>query len=590
MRKRWVNRALKGSSSLPDVERKELLSSVKRKADLIAARLGLSDQIALLCALRGCVSPEDAKAFLNDGLAQLPDPFLMRDMDKGATRVARAIMNNEKMLMMTDFDVDGQSSGAVLTEFLLYHNADASFFCPDRVKNGYGLSASAIQEAAGAGVTLIISADCGISNVEEAKLAKSLGIDLIITDHHLVPEVKPDAYAVINPHQEDCDFPEVHKDLCGAGVAFYLTLAVRQKLRVAGFYNNFPEPDVRKYLDIVALATVADIVPLAGANRIMTRAGLKLIEAGGRIGIKALGEVAGVKKVSSGTIGFQYAPRLNAVGRIDDANEGVRLLLSQSEDEARELAGKLNLLNTERKEIENKILKEALEIVESRGRLEGKTLVVANKGWVAGVIGIVGSRLVELYNRPTVMIAIGEDGIGKCSGRSITGYHLQQGFTRCADTLLGFGGHSMAAGASIHEDMIEEFSRQLEADAQKQLTDEDMVPVLYYDMVTRISDNHIESITALSKLEPFGMGNPSVQFCSVAVKPERARIVGGSHLSFEVEQKGKRLKCIAFQMGDRLPELLNGQPIDIIYRPTVNEWNGSFTPQAEVRDFRATLS
>ena len=540
MHYRWVHRALKQGAT-KNTDRQAIFQEIEKISGNIAKQLGVSRQIAHLCALRGSTTPEEANSFLSAGLGNLPNPFLMKGMEEGATRIAQAIMDSEWIEVHTDYDVDGQSSSAILTEFLKYHKASVRFFVPDRHVDGYGLSKEAIKRAANNGVSLIVSADCGISNMEEAALAQSLGIDLIITDHHLPPEKGlPRAYAVINPHQNGCKFPQNDKNLCGAGVAFYLALAVRQKLREAGFYLNVPEPDAKKLLDMVAVATVADIVPLVGANRILTRAGLKVIDAELRPGIKALKDVAGVKRASSGTIGFQLAPRLNAVGRLADAGDGVRLLLSQKKEDAETLATKLNEMNDQRRQIEERILKDALKIIEDNNLLSRKCLVIAGQGWDSGVIGIVASTLVELYHRPTVMIAINEKGVGKGSARSIEGFHLQQSFTRCGDLLLGYGGHSMAAGMSISQEMISDFTQRFEEDVNAHLREEDLVPILYYDMTRELKSISVEGISELEMLEPYGMKNPTPIFCSAKVIPGQIRILKEKHLSFIPDPRNSR--------------------------------------------------
>lgn len=563
---------------------------VWQKAQAIQQELGLSEQLSVLCVLRGADTPSDADTYLKPGLSGLPDPNLMKGMPEAAARICQAIKNKERVESHCDYDVDGQVSAAILTEFLIKHNVPATYFVPDRRVDGYGLSAAAIQRAAEAGVSLIITADCGISNKDEARLAKDLGIDLIITDHHLPPEDLPDALAIVNPHQEDCSFPEEHSDLCGAGVAFYLVMAVRQALRQEGFYgHSVSEPDIRDLLDLVAMATVADIVPLKGANRLLTRAGLAIIDRRGRPGVRTLMQIARVKKASAGAIGFQLGPRINACGRIGDAADGVNLLLARTDQEAAPIAANLNNLNLERKEIEERILEDALKMIERQGG-DRDSIVLASSGWDAGVIGICASRLVEYFHRPTVLIAIDENGIGKGSGRSISGYHLQQGFTRCAEYLSGFGGHEMAAGLSIPEAQIDDFCQAFEEDVQVTLPDDKKNPVAQFDMIRSLSDYDIASIEELSLLEPYGLGNPSPVFCSLSVTPLQARVVGGSHLSFIAEQGGARLKCIAFGMGDRIHEVQDGENIDILYKVSLNEWNGEINPQAEVRDFRFSRS
>ncbi len=527
-------------------------------------------------------SLESACQFLTARLTDLPDPFLLPDMDIAVDRLQAALEKGEKIAVHGDYDVDGISGTALLFAGLSdLGGRELEYHIPLRLRDGYGLSAQALTEAAGRGTRVVVSVDCGVSAHAEAILAKEHGIDLIITDHHQPPATLPEALAVINPQRQDSHFP--FQSLAGVGVAFFLLIALRKKLRDAGWFKDRPEPDLRHYLDLVALGTIADLVPLQGVNRVLTRHGLVLLEAGQRTGVRALKQVAGVKEVSCGVVGYQLAPRLNAAGRMQDAGLGVELLLAEDMVRALNTACYLDQCNQERRALEKQTLQEAEVAVSSLSEQHTHMIVLSSEGWHPGVIGIVASRLVDRYCRPTVLIALDGDS-GKGSSRSIRGYHLYRGLQACADHLAAFGGHEMAAGLSLHKDQLAGFAAAMEADARSQLSAEDLVPKLFHDGVLLLEDIDLETVRQMEWLAPFGMGNPEPLHVVESVRAMQVQIVGGSHLRFTVCQGAFSHPAIAFGMSDRRREF-QGE-VDLLVTPQINRYLGREGVQLRVKDVR----
>jgi single-stranded-DNA-specific exonuclease len=550
----------------------------------LSDQLGVDPLTAQLLLLRGVTDLPSAQAFLGNGLASLPDPNLLPGMEKACARICTALENGERIAIHGDYDVDGITGCSLLAEVLRQLGADVAYHIPLRMKDGYGLSADALREAAQSGCKLAISVDCGVSAVAEAQLAVDLGLDLIITDHHQPPEELPCALALVNPHLEGNRFP--WPDLAGVGVAFFLLIGLRRSLRERNYFATRPEPDLRHSLDLVALGTIADLVPLTGVNRVLVKTGLLLLEQGGRPGIAALKEVADVKAVTSGSVGFRLAPRLNAAGRLEDASLGVQLLLNDSEQDKSALAAMLDGFNQERQQIEQQTLEEAIELLESNYADEARSIVLASENWHPGVIGIVASRLVERYHRPTVMIALEEGTQGKGSARSVANFHLYDAFKACEEYFVGFGGHAMAAGLSIEVDRISAFRQRFEELAQQGLSQEDLIPLSRHDGVIALEQLSIALLREMEQLGPYGMGNPQPAFVSCACEVYAVRVLKGKHLKFSVEQKGVRCDCIAFGQAENY-DRCNGM-IDLLYRPSINEWRGNESVQLQIVDFVAS--
>jgi len=553
------------------------------KAMQLTDALKIDPLLARLLVLRGQDDPESAKLHLYGNLSDLPDPFLLQGMDKAAQRIARAIEAGESGCVMGDYDQDGIGAAAMVAEFFREIGGQIDLYIPSRFTEGYGLSAQAVRQAADRGVSYIISVDCGISSHEEAILARDLGISLIVTDHHQVPPQCPEAFAVVNPHLPECRFP--FKDLCGAGVAFFLLAAVRKVLRERGYFQDRSEPDLRKLLDICSVSTIADLVPLVGINRIITQAGLKVMGQGKRVGIEALREVANIRRISSGTVSFGLAPRLNAAGRLSDANLGANLLLETDPDKARAIASELDSINRERQQIESEILDQALEKI-AAGEALDRCIVLADERWNEGVIGIVASRLVERFHLPTVLIALKEEQ-GKGSCRSISGFNLFENLQHCASTLIGFGGHAMAAGLKICRSDIPAFAAQLNARVKSEVTIEGLTPKFYYDAELAAGMLSEELVALSGSLEPFGMSNPGPVYLMRNVTAANVRALGQDrkHLKFEAIQGSTRVDAIAFQKG-HLASQVDGVQVDLLFQAGINEYGGRRSLQLEVKDMR----
>ncbi|MDY0213437.1 MAG: single-stranded-DNA-specific exonuclease RecJ [Desulfuromonadaceae bacterium] len=543
---------------------------------------GVSSLQTKLLALRGVVTQEQAQAFLYARLKDIPDPLLLPDMSKAVERLLRAIDAGEYISIHGDYDVDGISATALLCTALEHFGARVTYNIPLRQRDGYGLNSAALERDAAAGVSLVISVDCGISAVEEARLARKLGIDLIITDHHQPDTQLPPAYACINPWLPDSAYP--YAPLCGAGVAFMLVVGLYSALRRQDKLDSATF-DIRMLLDLVALATIADIVPLTGVNRILVRTGLPLLEGDYRPGITRLREVAGVSAVNAGVVGFRLAPRLNAAGRLEDAAAGVELLLSSDLHHAQAIAAELERCNTERREIEAATLRHVLERVGAELTDSHRTIVLADASWHSGVIGIVASRLVELYHRPVILIAVdAETGMGKGSGRSIRGFNLHLALKNCAEWLQGFGGHEMAAGLSIDSAHVAGFAHTLESYALQQLRPEDLRPHITYDMFVPLDEVTPQMYAEIQLLAPFGMGNPEPVFMSTDLNVQQASVVGGGHLRFRVQSGGCSLPCIGFGLAHKL-DVLQGR-VDILYQVDTNSWQGRTSLQLKIKDVR----
>lgn len=566
--RRWLPRG-----EFPDEQQVATLAS-ELQAPVLLTR------VLLARGLQGAA----AAGYLAGRLADLPDPLLLPDMTRAAARVAAAIQAGETVAVHGDYDVDGISGTSLLVDGLRACGGRVDYHIPLRMRDGYGLSAAALEAAAAAGTRLVISVDCGVSAHDEAALALALGIDLVITDHHQPPPQLPAAFAIVNPQRAESTFP--YRDLAGVGVAFFLLVAVRRVLREAGWFTSRPEPDIRTVLDLVALGTIADLVPLQGVNRTLTRIGLRLLEGGDRPGVHALKEVAGVKTVNCGVVGFQLAPRLNAAGRLEDAARGVELLLEQDRTRALETAGLLDRFNRERQQIEQQTLAEALAMVAELPAERTHSIVLWRDGWHSGVIGIVASRLIERFYRPTVLIALDGEG-GKGSGRSIRGLHLYRALQECGASLLAFGGHEMAAGLTVAREQVAAFAEQFEAAARAALVADDLSPLLLYDGVALLEELGLDQVLALERLSPFGMGNAEPVLLIEKVRARQLQRVGDGHLRFLACQGGESTQAIAFGMAGRLGEF-QGE-IDLLVSPQVNRYNGRETVQIRIRDVRGSF-
>lgn len=549
----------------------------------LAKDLNVPPVIAALLANRGLSEPPLAVRFLTSALADIHDPFLLQGMDCAVERLATAFRQGEKVCVYGDYDVDGISSVALLISFFREIGLACFYYIPKRLDEGYGLSADGVETAAHQGADVIVTVDCGITAVNESILCSSLGIDLIITDHHTPDDIIPQAFAVINPHQPGCPFP--FKALAGVGVAFNLLIALRNRLREEGVFSGNGGPNLRKYLDLVALGTIADIVPLLDENRIFVKYGLVELTNSSRVGIQALKKVAGVSgQVGCGAVGFRLAPRLNAAGRLEDAALGVELLLCSDGEKATEIATCLDASNEERQGLEREMLLDALRMVKGEPLLaDKKSIVLASREWHPGVIGIVASRIVDIFHRPTILVAL-QEGNGRGSGRSIPKFHLHDALHACSEHLLKFGGHKYAAGLSIDESTLEAFVARFDEIAQGALTDSDLTPQLIIDCELSGEELTLELAEVLESLSPFGMGNPEPVFMTRGASIVDRRVLKERHLKLRLAVGGNIVEAIGFDMAEsKLPS----GTIDAVFSLGVNLWNGRRNLQLRLKDFRA---
>ena len=545
-------------------------------ARVLASALRIPDALAALLVQRGLGSPDLAKAFLRPDLERLTDPHCWADMGVAVELVARAIREQRPILVHGDYDVDGQCASAMLTRILRSAGATVFPFVPHRIRDGYDFGPAGLAEAQCVGATLIITCDCGITAVAAVAAARAAGIDVIVTDHHLPGDELPPANAVLDPRRADCKSED--KNLCGTGVAFKLAQAL---VRTLGLSPNMP----LHFLDYVALATIADVVPLVGENRILVRYGLKKMADTRWVGLRALIDTAGLggKTLRGAHIGFILAPRLNAAGRIGDAKDGLRLLLTEDATEAAALARELETINARRQAMDQIILDEAIELVEKTLQPTDAAIVLGNATWHPGVIGIVASRLVERYGRPTFLIGWDEAGeLGRGSGRSIPGFDLHGALHRVGAHLEKYGGHTMAAGFTIHRDKFDGFRAAFLEVCGALLTPDDLAPSQRVDLELPLASVSPALERLIRHLEPCGAGNPAPVFGVRNARAVGARRVGTNHLRFTLDDGSGLLPAIGFRWADAVPEDWLTNPLDVAFRLERDDWQGRTSIQARV--------
>ncbi|MDD5475571.1 MAG: single-stranded-DNA-specific exonuclease RecJ [Syntrophales bacterium] len=551
---------------------------------ILRAELGISPLLSQILSKRNINTPVEAKRFFFPSLKDLHNPFLLKDMRKAVDRVADAVLKNESIVIFGDYDVDGITATAVMVAFLRDMGARVSCYIPDRIEEGYGLNRDAIDMIRQRGTSLIITVDCGISNHDEIDHASRLGMDTIILDHHEIPDRLPSAISVINQNRRDNDFPFRH--LAGVGVAFNFLIALRGTMRDRGFWENRPYPNLKSYLDLVALGTIGDLVPLTDENRIFAKIGLSVMEEGNRPGIRALKTVSNMEHtdIDSESAAFRLIPRLNAAGRVGDPDDALKLLITDDYDEALSIARRLDLLNRERQEIDRKIFAELMEEIESDPALsERNCFVFSSDRWHPGVIGIVASRLVERFYRPTLLISL-KDGIGRGSGRSISEFNLYEGLeSRCASLLRAFGGHRYAVGISIDQECIEEFSRILSEAVRDDIGDERIVPPVNIDADCVLKDIDYELMSYLELMAPFGNMNPEPILRARNMLVSSHTVVGNNHLRMILNDNGTERECIWFNKGYLFGSLEESR-LDVVFTPQVNRWRGGNSIQLKIRD------
>lgn len=545
----------------------------------LCANLQVPEPVANLLLRRGHTTAEAAKTFLRPRLDQLSDGLLMKGAEAAVERLALAARNGETVMVHGDYDVDGICSTTILTRSLRQFGANAIPFIPRRIEDGYDLGVAGVRAAVNAQATVLITCDCGTSAVEPVAELCRAGIDVIVTDHHLPGKAVPECLAVLNPQQDGCEYPD--KDLAAVGVAFKLALALAERLEQSDAF-------IWRMLDLVALATIADVAPLRGENRILVRYGLRMLADSDNVGLRAMLRAAGLdgKPVTAGRVGFILAPRLNAAGRIGSALLGVQLLMTKDEHEANVIARELEELNARRQELDRVTLEEAREMVAAMDLPQTYGIVLARDGWHPGVIGIVASRLVEEFGRPVILIAL--DGeMGKGSGRGIPSIDLHGALTRCEDLLLRFGGHRAAAGVTIARDRVADFAQRFNEVAASMLTPEDLIREVRIDLELAIEFANDELERMLRHFEPFGVGNPTPVLAARGVSLAAApRLIGRDGLKLRLSTGVGELEAIGWGMGPRMAEFDTSRPVDIAFRLERDEYRGKSRLQARIADIR----
>ncbi|MEI5905712.1 single-stranded-DNA-specific exonuclease RecJ [Bacillus spongiae] len=545
--------------------------------DKLENELNIPSIVSQLLYNRGITTVDEARSFLWSDHDNIHDPFLLKDMDKAVERIHQAISQKEKILIFGDYDADGVSSTSVMMITLQDLGAHVDFYIPNRFSEGYGPNEGAFRYAAAEGYSLIITVDTGIAAIKEAEIAEELGLDLIITDHHEPGPKLPKAMAILHPKREDSTYP--FTDLAGVGVAFKLSHAL---------YGQFPD----HLVEIVAIGTIADLVPLLGENRILVKQGLAKLRQSKRPGIKALCQVAGTTlgEITEETIGFMIGPRINAVGRLGDADPAVDLLLAEEMDAALAIAQEIDNKNKERQAIVAEMTKEAEEIVNKQFSLEDqKVLVIGKEGWNPGVVGIVASRLVEKYYRPTIVLSFdSEKGQAKGSARSIVGFDLFHNLSKMRELLPHFGGHPMAAGMTLSLKDVDELRNRLNEQAKQLLSEEDYTPIKELDVEVKVEDVSLESIQQVELLSPFGVANPKPTVLIRNASVGNLRKIGGNkdHLKLNLLQNEKNLDGIGFHIGALADHISPASTVSAIGQLSINEWNNTRKPQIFLQDIK----
>lgn len=568
-------------------------------SQILSQRLQLPDIVARIMAQRG-ISLEGASQFLTPTLRDcLPDPFHLKDMDLAANRLCHAIKNNEKIAIFGDYDVDGATSSALLQRFFTSVGGDAISYIPDRQKEGYGPNIEALLSLQQQGAKVVVTVDCGITSFDALAAAKKHGLDVIIIDHHGAQATLPEAVAIVNPNRQDETSPCTY--LAAVGVSFFLAIAVNKTLRESGWYKDQPEPNLMQWLDLVALGTVCDVVPMIGVNRALVYQGLKVMRQTSNVGIQALMQATGIlnPQVSDTYhLGFVFGPRVNAGGRVGESSLGVRLLTTQDWSEAQSIAERLNIHNNERKIIEQLMLKQALEDGERDADHYKNLILMGNKSWHPGVIGIIASRLVERFHKPAIIMSINEDGMAKGSGRSTPGIHLGQAITAAYQSglLVNGGGHAMAAGLTVEATKIDDLQKFLEDHIANQLNFQDIVPLHEVDGSLSVGAANLDLWQKIQVLSPFGTDHPEPRFVFPNVEVVYADVVGEGHVRCTLQDENYRtIKAMAFKAAQNPlgQALLNGRHqgtrhVTGVLR--VNHWQGQDHLQLHINDVAMTES
>ncbi|MEE0127416.1 MAG: single-stranded-DNA-specific exonuclease RecJ [Clostridia bacterium] len=558
------------------IKKWEFYSSDEKLVDDICNRYNLNKVIGKIIVNRNVIKDEDVRIFINPTRDDFYDPFLFKEMDIAVERIIKAINNEEKILIYGDYDVDGITSTTVLKKYLLDRGIMVDTYIPNRLHEGYGLNKSAIEKIKEKGIDLIITVDCGISAIDEIEYVKSLGMDIIVTDHHEVGEKLPNAIAVIDAKRKDNTYS--FRSLAGVGVVFKLIQAISIKLDIK------PE-EYLKYLDLVCVGTIADIVPLEGENRTIAKLGLMLIKVTKNLGLRELIKSSGYKEIDSNTISFGVAPRINASGRMGHEEEALNLFLANNLESALEITKELNDYNTLRQSTEKNIYEEVVQKIEKNNLDENDSIVVGGNNWHHGVIGIVSSKVTDKYYKPSILLSF-EDDIAKGSGRSIPGFDLYESLTKCDDLLEKYGGHAMAVGLTLKKENFEKFKERFNKIA-KESNIKELKPIIYIDEELKLKDINMDLIKSLSILEPFGESNKVPLFLIKNLKIDSIRALSeGRHLKLTLRDENFVINAIGFDIGFLAEEYRIGDKIDIVGTLEINSFNGFSSIQINVKDIR----
>lgn len=556
----------------------QIYETDEAKINRISQKYNLN-KLLLSIIINRNIREEDIEVFLNPTRNNFHDPFLMPDMEIAVERIIKAINNKEKIIIYGDYDVDGITSITVLKSFFEDRGIKVDQYIPNRLAEGYGLNKPAIDEIAKNNYNLMITVDCGISGIEEIEYANSLGLEIIVTDHHEVGDKLPNAIAVVDAKRKDNQYP--CRDLAGVGVVFKLIQAIGIKL-------GLEEKEYLKYLDIVCVGTISDIVPLVDENRVIAKLGLMLVKQTKNMGLKSLLISSGYKNIDSNTISFGVAPRINACGRMGHADEALKLFLSKDIYEVNELTKKLNDYNSLRQEKEKAIYEDAINQIETNKLNEKNAIIIAGENWHHGVIGIVSSKITELYFKPSILLCY-EDDLAKGSGRSIPGFDLHEALMKCQNTIERFGGHSMAVGITIKRDKFEEFSEQFEKIAKDAKIDE-IIPIINIDAKINLSEINKEMVASLKQLEPFGEGNKTPIFAFKNLKIDSIRALSeGKHIKMTLKDGNTIINSIGFNLGYLADEYRIGDKIDVVGTLEINSFNGVDNLQINIKDVMKSI-
>lgn len=558
----------------------QICETDKWKVDELKSKYNISELLATILVNKNITTQKEINEFLNPTRNDFFDPFLMNDMDIAIKRIKKAIENQEKVIIYGDYDVDGITSITVLKSFLKDVGLDVDYYIPNRLEEGYGLNKNAIDEIAKKEYKLMITVDCGISAIEEVDYANSLGIEVIITDHHEPGDEIPKALAVVDNKRKDNKYP--FRELAGVGVAFKVSQALAQSM-------NIREEEYLKYLDIVCVGTISDIVPLVSENRVITKLGLKLVKQTRNMGLRAIINSSGYSQINSTTISFGVAPRINACGRMGKAEQALKLLLSKDIYEVNKLTQELNSYNRERQEIEKEIFENVLTKIEQNNLAKNRTIVVGGENWHHGVIGIVSSKITEKYFKPSILLSFEEDGTGKGSGRSIPGFDLHEALMKCENCLEKFGGHSMAVGLTIKKENLEQFYKEFEKIAEENET-ENIIPIINVDAKIELDKIDKSVVEDLKQLEPFGEANKTPTFALKNIRIDSIRALSeGKHLKLTLRENNQIINAIGFNIGELAEAYKIGDKIDIAGVLEINTFNGIDNLQINIKDIMKSI-